>query len=381
MTGLQIGEPLDRRLPWVRTLHNLDSARAVQATGARQRSLEQAGRRLGDDLRMAPRVISVRTLPTSDAPYPVRFAFNGAVRALAPGALLIMKNRSLLIQVETSAGIKNVLFNPTDGPANQATPFYQRLMNATPAMLRRPFEPRANRCAEQLASLGLSCADIDLIAFDHFHTQDLRPIMGSSTMEARFPNAFLLVPKVEWDDWDDLPMIQRAWFVVDGKKDLPMDRIVFTNQDLSIGEGALLLRTPGHSSGNQTLFVHTDGGVFGCSENGTCADNWAPGHSRISGLRRAAKLLDVDVISNSNTPESAAEQYTSMLLERSLVDRVPGNPEMFQMFPSSEVTRSVLAPYISPTHYFGKVEYGSVIPSSMKGAPPATQGRFQGGVQ
>lgn len=319
---------------------------------------------LGDALRSQSKVISVRTLPTSDAPYPIRFAFNGAVPSIAPGAFLIMKNRSLLIQVQTSDGIKNVLFNPTDGPANQATPFYQRVSAGTPAFLRKPFEPKPNRCAEQLAELGLSCADIDVIAFDHFHTQDLRPLIGTSTTPPRFPNAVLLAPKVEWDDWDDLPMMQRAWFVVDGKKDVPASRVVFTDHDMVLGDGLLLVRTPGHSTGNQTIFIHTDGGVVGSSENGTCADNWAPRHSRINSLRRAARMLDLDVILNANTPELAAEQYTSMLLERAMVDRVTENPEMFQMFPSSEVTRSVIAPHIAPTHTFGKVKSGNVVHAS-----------------
>lgn len=345
----------------MRTLHDLDEARGVGSTGARQRAVESAGRRLGDALRSQGQVISVRTLPTSDAPYPIRFAFNGTVHGVAPGALLIMKNRSLLIQVRTADGIKNVLFNPTDGPTNQATPFYQRITAETPAALRRPFEPGPNRCAEQLAALGLSVEDIDVIAFDHFHTQDLRPLIGTSTTAPRFPNAVLLAPRIEWNDWDDLPMMQRAWFVVDGKKDVRTDRVVFTDTDISLGEGLMLLRTPGHSTGNQTIFVNTDSGVYGCSENGTSADNWAPRHSKIAAIRRAATLLDLDVILNANTPELAAEQYTSMLLERAMVDRVRENPEMFQMFPSSEVTRSWLAPHIKPTHTFGKIESGSVV--------------------
>ena len=366
MSTLRIGEPIDTRVPWIRALHDLDSARAIGTTGARQRAVESAGRLVGDALREQPRVVSVRTLPTSSAPYPIRFAFNGTVRGLAPGALLIMNNRSLLIQVQTSVGLKNVLFNPTDGPTNQATPFYQRLTEQTPVALRKPFEPKPNRCAEELAALGLSCADIDVIAFDHFHTQDLRPLIGTSTTPARFPNALLLAPRAEWNDWDDLSMLQRAWFVVDGKKDVPMQRVVFTDHDLSLGEGLLLLRTPGHTTGNQTIFAHTARGVFGCSENGTCADNWAPRHSRISAIKHAAHLLDLDVILNSNTPELAAEQYTSMLLERAMVDRVPENPEMFQMFPSSEVTRSWIAPHIKPTYTFGKIEHGAVVTQRAK---------------
>lgn len=356
----RFGDPIDPRLPWIRKLHDLDVARATMGTGIRQGAVERAGRALGDLLREGPKVVSVRTLPTTDAPYPIRFAFNGTVPALAPGALLMIQNRSLLLQVRTADGLKNVLFNPTDGPANLATPFFERLVAGVPAFLRRHFAPPPNRCAEHLAELGLSCADIDVIAFDHFHTQDLRPLLGSDGLAARFPNALLLAPRVEWDDWDHLPMMQRAWFVPDGKKGVPESRVVLTQDDLSLGDGALLLRTPGHTSGNQTLFAHADGGVFGCSENGTSADNWAPHRSRLPGLRSAAKLLDLEVVLNANTPELSAEQYTSMLLERAMVDRVKDDNGFYQMFPSSEVTHSFIAPHVKPTHRFGKMESGSV---------------------
>ena len=44
----------------------------------------------------------------------------------------------------------------------------------------------------------------------------------------------------------------------DGKKDVPANRVVLTDHDLALGDGCVLLRTPGHTSGNQTLFVHAD---------------------------------------------------------------------------------------------------------------------------
>ncbi|HMJ10286.1 MAG TPA: hypothetical protein VK524_02715 [Polyangiaceae bacterium] len=367
--NMKLGGPVDARLPWIRTLHDLDAARGTGATAPRERAVAEAGRRLGDALRSGPKVVSVRTLPTSDAPYPVRFAFNGAT----PGALLIIKNRSLLVQVQVAGTIKNVLFNPTDGPANQRTPFYERLVQGAPEFLIRPFRPRPNRCAQQLAALGLTCADIDVIAFDHFHTQDLRPLLGTDTEPARFPNAYLLAPRVEWLDWDDLPQCQRAWFVPDGKRGVPLERVILTEGDLLLGAGALLLRTPGHTSGNQTLFVHAERGVFGTSENGTSADNWSPRHSRIPGLRRNARLLDLDVIINSNTPELCSEQYISMMLERAVVDRVPERPEFYQMFPSSEVTPHVIAPHIWPSLLFGDMNSGEVVTARSPNAERAQQ--------
>jgi hypothetical protein len=360
MDDVQLSSPVDTRVPWVRTLRALEPARAESSHAARERSLSKAGRKLGDAMRAGPRVVSVRTLPTTKAPYPTRFAFNGTVSELVSGGLLMIANRSLLVQVETSEGLKNVLFNPTDGPANQATPFYRRLQERTPSLIARMMLPAPNRCAHQLATLGLSCADIDLIAFDHFHTQDLRPLLGGDGLVARFPNAYLLAPKPEWEDWDDLPQIQRAWFVPNGKRNVPTERVILFDADLKLGEGLLLLRTPGHTRGNQTLFVNTEHGVFGSSENGTCADNWAPRASRLPGMRRAAELLDLDVVLNSNTPELAADQYCSMMLERSVVDRVKGNPDFYQMLPSSEVTWSPLAPHVTPTHSFGELSSGQV---------------------
>jgi len=355
--SLKIGEPVSPRLPWIRAFHDLDAAWQVGASGARQREVERVGKQVGDALRSAERVVSVRTLPTSAAPYPVRFAFNGAVL----GAMLVIQNRSLLIQVRADGAIKNILFNPTDGPANQRTPFYAKLAAGTPKILRRAFMPKPNRAAEQLAELGLSCADIDVIAFDHFHTQDLRPLLGAGITPGRFPNAVLLAPRSEWLDWDDLPQCQRAWFVPDGKQGVPNERVILTDGDLVLGSGALLLRTPGHTSGNQTIFVHGERGVFGTSENGTSADNWAPLQSSIGGVRRFAKLFDVDVIINSNTPELCGQQYISMMLERAVVDRVPERPELFQMFPSSEVTPHFMAPHIRPSWLFGKIESGHVV--------------------
>ena len=353
---MKLGEPLDPRVPFIRTLADLNEAWSTGTHAARERAVAAAGKRLGDELRSGPRVVSVRTLPTSGAPYPVRFAFNGA----APGALLMMQNRSLLIQVRVEGELKNILWNPTDGPANQRTPFYVRLMERTPALFNRPFRPKPNRCAEQLAALGLSCADIHVIAFDHFHTQDLRPLLGTADTPARFPNAYLLAPRVEWLDWDDLPQCQRAWFVPDGKSGVSESRVIFTHGDLYLGPGSVLLRTPGHTTGNQTLFAHAERGVFGSSENGTSADNWAPSHSRIPGVRRTAKQLDLDVILNANTPELCAQQYVSMMLERAMVDRVPERPDFFQMFPSSEVTPHFLAPHIRPTMLFAKLQSGEV---------------------
>ncbi len=347
------GKPIDARLPWVRALTDLDEAWGESAPGQKARELMRRGERVGDALREGPRVVSVRTLPLSGLLYPTKNAFNSA--CLLPFPFVQMIHRALLVQVDAGGETKNVLFNPTDVDAARATPFFRRMIDAfgptATEMARKKFPP----IEAQLATLGLRCEDIDLVAYDHFHTQDLRPILGTTSplgngpLAARFPNALLLAPRNEWDAWDDLHPMQRAWFVDDGKAGVPEDRVVFTSTDLEIGAGCLLLRTPGHTVGNQTLFVHADDGVFGCSENGCSADNWTPRESRIPGIAAFARSYDVDVILNANTPEIAGEQYFSMLLERSVVDRIPDAPAFVQMFPSSEVTPHLLAPGLRPT--------------------------------
>src|SRR5690606_16995494 len=167
-------------------------------------------------------------------------------------------------------------------------------------------------------------------------------------------------PRREWVDWDDLHPLQSAWFIRDGKRGVPDERVVLTDGDVWLGPGAMLLSTPGHTSGNQTLFVHGEGGVFGCSENGCSADSWSPYESRIPGLRAHARTYGYEVILNANTPERAADQYTSMMLERSLVDRVHGAPEFVQMFPSSEVVPWALCPGVSPSMAFGAMDHGTL---------------------
>ncbi len=344
---MKTGEPIDPRIPWVRRLHPLDEARDLRSAGSQLKALRSAARGLGDALRAGPRVEAVKTIPLATLLYPTTFAFNRAVPL--PFPFVQMFHRCLLVQLKADGELKNILFNPSDYEAARATPYFARMIERVGEQGAKLISTQCGQVDVQLAKLGLRPEDIDLIAFDHFHTQDLRPLLGDGSRAARFPNAVVLAPRVEWEDWDALHPLQQPWFISDGKKGVPTHKVVLTDADLKLGDGCLLLRTPGHTSGNQTLFVHAEQGVFGCSENGTSADSWSPRHSRIPGLKKQAESYGYEVVLNSNTPELWTQQYNSMILERELVDAVPGRPEFVQMFPSSEVTPSPFAPGIRPS--------------------------------
>ncbi len=349
-------------LPDPIALDTLDEAWTLRGHGRRCAAVLEGSKALRTHLDAMPMASAVRTLPLTSLVYPSRFAFFGAQLSLAP--YVPLTHRCLLVQFERDGRRLNLLFNPTDIEASRRAPYFAGLIarfgERASSWLQKRFDP----LEDQLRALGVPPGDIDYLAFDHMHTQDLRALMGTADgrRRARFPNATLLCPKAEWDDWDQLHPLQKPWWIVDGKEGVDTSRITLTERDMQLGDGVMLLRTPGHTIGNQTLFVKTDRGVWGVSENGTCADAWSPRASSIAGVAAAAKSTGVEVLMNANTPEYGADQYTSMLLEKALVDRVPHNEEFVQMFPSSEVTPGLIAPGLGPSYQFGRVEHGTVTP-------------------
>jgi len=358
---------MDALLHGTTRLHDFDAAWSVARGGPCLRAVRVAAEKLRDRFASGPRIVAVRTIPLSTLLYPTKYAFNSS--AVSPAPYVVMTHRCLLVQFLQAGALKTLLFNPTDIEGARATPYFAKMIarfgeRATNLLVEK-FEP----LEAQLARFGVTPADIDYVAFDHFHTQDVRGLVGTTdgARPARFPNATLLAPKCEWDDWDDLHPYQRAWFVREGKRNAKTDRIAFTSFDLALGDGVMLVRTPGHTSGNQTLFVHTEQGVWGVSENGTSADNWSPHDSRIAGLASMCRKSELDVVVNANTPEGGSTQYTSMILERTLVDRVRRAPAFVQMFPSSEITPSALAPGLAPTLLHRAITSGDLAAARVTG--------------
>ena len=64
---------------------------------------------------------------------------------------------------------------------------------------------------------------------------------------------------------------------------------------------------------------------------------------------------------NANTREQSLDQYTSMVLEKTLADPVADRPELPQHFASSELVAHPLAPGLSPTYTHGAITHGEIV--------------------
>ncbi|WP_159396696.1 hypothetical protein [Sorangium cellulosum] len=345
--------------PGFEALTEIGDAWSIAQPGLRARAVRERAPFLRERLEATKPVVAVRTFDTMQLSYPTRYAFWGA--AIVPSPFAIMTQRVFLVQFYQAGKLKNLLFNPTDPEGALRAPYLERLRARHPILSRlstRIFAPLTS----QLRKVGVAPEQIDYIAYDHFHLQDLRKHLGThgSPEPVTFPSAELIAQKQEWEAWDALHPLQSPFYVRDGKRGVLENRVRLIDGDVLLGDGVMLVRTPGHSTGNQTLFLHTERGLVGVSENGVSADNWSPRESKIPGVAKRCKDQDLDVLLNLDTPESGADQYTSMLLERAMVDPVPERPEFVQMVTGFEVTRSMLAPGISPTYYFGGFSVGSL---------------------
>jgi hypothetical protein len=355
-------------LPWhLERLSDLDAAWAEASAGARLEAVRRTARRLRDRLAERGPAVAVRTHDVATFPYPSAFGLQGAARSPAPYVML--RNRVQLVQVEAGGELINVLVNPTDPERSLAAPFFaQQIERYGELITRRVLSTVHGTTAAALAAWGVAPEDIDYVTFDHLHVQDLRGLLGTVEPEpgqreptpALLPNARLLVQRDELRILADLHPMQTYWFVRDAVRGIDPAKLVALDGDYALGAGLALIRTPGHTEGNHSPAVVTDRGVWTISENGVCADAYAPESSRIRGLRGFARDGGVEVILNGNTRERSLDQYTSMVLEKTLADPVRDRPEFPQHFCSSEMVRSVLAPGLAPTYTHGHITHGEV---------------------
>ena len=360
-------------------LPDLDGAWAVRGAGTRLDAIRRSGRKLRERILAGGTVRCVRTIDVATFPYPTRYGLQSV--ASSPAPYLFMRNRMHLVQVMVGSRLVSIVVNPTDSQRSAAAPFFANLERRYGALTRKLLSAFHSNIEQALATWGVSPDAIDYVTFDHLHVQDVRGLLAPGPGgRAYLPNAKLLVQQAELDTLASLHPLQAEWYIPECLVGVPADRIVALEGDYLLGSGFALVRTPGHTGGNHTLVVVTDRGAWTISENGICVDAYAPGTSRIRGVARHARDLGVEVILNANTREGSLDQYTSMVLEKTLADAVPDRPELPQHFSSSELVPHVLAPGLAPTYTHGAITFGEPVRRSVaalerSGAAATGEGR------
>ncbi len=348
-------------------LPEMDEAWAISDPGARLDAVRRRGQVLRQRIGTAGKAIAVRTYPIVTFPYPTVYGLGGAARSPLP--LVMMRNRMQIVQVEQAGSLVNILVNPSDPERALAAPFFATQLERYGDFIgRRVMSKRHGGVELALRDAGLAPEEIHYVTFDHLHVQDLRGWLGTEEPEEGFeaptrallPRARLLAQRAELETFARPHPLQRFWYVADGLASIPADKIVALDGDYLIGGGLALVRTPGHTRGNQSIVLGTDSGLWTISENGIALDCYAPEQSRIAGLAQHARTAGVEVILNSNTRESTLDQYTSMVLEKTLADASLDHPALPQCFPSSELVKSRLAPGLSPTFSHRRISHGAV---------------------
>ncbi|HLL24183.1 MAG TPA: hypothetical protein VK427_18755 [Kofleriaceae bacterium] len=337
-------------------LTELDAAWATTASGARLDDVRRCGRRLRDRILDRGVAQCVRTADLATFPYPTKYALQGV--ATSPVPYVFMRNRMHLVQVASGGRTITILVNPSDPARSKRAPFFARLEARYGKLASRLISTMHGTVEGALATWGISPETVDYVTFDHLHVQDVRGLLAGGGL---LPNAKLLVQRAELDTLAHLHPLQLDWYIPACLEGVPAERIVALDGDYALGAGFAMVRTPGHTLGNHTLVVVTERGAWTISENGIAADAYVPGASRIRGVSRHARETGVEVILNANTREHSLDQYTSMILEKTLADPVADHPEVPQHFPSSELVAHALAPGVSPTYAHEAITHGALV--------------------
>ncbi len=334
--------------------------------GAQLRLARQLAVAFRDEFAGSGEPDDVSTFDLVTLPYPVRFGLWRAARTPVP--FLNITNRMLVVRwTEDDGRRRTLLFEPSDTELGVNTPYFAALAAKTPDIVFRHLATSHGTVPEHLAAAGIKPEEVDYLAFDHLHTQDVRRWIGTSApqpdlgggepLAPLFPNARLIVQRDELTALADLHPLQQPWYQPDTYRSLRPEGLAVIDGDVLLGPGVALLRTPGHTAGNQTLVVNTATGVWASSENVIAAECLTPEHSRIPGLARWAQQWGQEVVLNANTIEDTARQYTSIVIEKTLVDRAQADERFLQFLPSSELTANRLAPGTAPTFSHGGIAH------------------------
>jgi hypothetical protein len=320
-----------------------------------------------------PERVDTRDLIT--LPYPTRFGLWRASKSPAP--FVSITNRMLIVRWRDADGeLRTLLFEPSDTELGANTPYFAALTDRTPKVVSNAMVHTHGDVVNHLRATGIDPSEVDFLAFDHLHTQDVRRWLGTTTpqpdlgaaspIEPTFPNARLLVQRTELTALDHLHPQQRPWYQPDTYRDLRRDKILALDGDVLLGPGVALAATPGHTTGNQSLFLNTSTGIWASSENAIAAECLVPHHSKLLGVRRWASTWGQDVVVNANTIESIAAQYNSLILEKAIVDPSQRDERFPQFFPSSELTRRWTNPGTAPTFVHERITHRRTPRSSVQ---------------
>jgi len=319
-------------------------------------------------------VKAVKSVDIAAAPYPVDFAFHGAVN-VPHLPLIAMINRMIVVQYDDFDGRhRTLVFEPTVPAGSAEAPFYARLNRLVSRIPGGDTISRAllvkyyNEPGDVLNRLGLTPQDIDFCTFDHLHVQDPRMILGSSRIidgetsprQPLFGDAKMLVHRRELATLESLHPMQWAWYVADGLDGVDPSAFVTFDGDIELGVGVTLLWTPGHTDGNHSLVVNTADGVWVSSENGISLDNWQPELSGIPGVRKYHEIYGREVCPNANTLEDSLDQYDSMVKEKILADPCRDDPRWLQILPSTELADWKRFWPVLPSYVHGGINYGTL---------------------
>ncbi|MEQ9366084.1 MAG: hypothetical protein RIF32_17705, partial [Leptospirales bacterium] len=114
--------------PEIKALRELKDTRGSSAPRVRLEDTRKAAHRLRDKLSSGPRAAYYRTFDLIRAPYPTKYGLLNAFSLPTP--FMHILNRLFVVQYESSAGLKTLLFSPSDLDGNAETPFYKRLANS-----------------------------------------------------------------------------------------------------------------------------------------------------------------------------------------------------------------------------------------------------------
>jgi hypothetical protein len=353
--------------PTFRPLPSLAEARAEPIAGLRLQHLRRAAQEAREAFMAGGPVAAVATCELVTFPYPAQFAFSGA--ALSPVPYVMMTHRMQVVQFHAQGVLRTLLFNPSDYERGHAAPFYRSLRERYGAFVSdRMMTTRHGTVEGHLAALGLKPEDVDYLAFDHLHIQDVRRWLGGAGTPAYFPRAKLLVQRAEWETVKNLHPMQTVWYVPDGTAGVPEDRLELLEGDVWLGPGAALLATPGHTLGNMSLAVATGKEVFVVSENGVATESYTPLQSAIPGLRSFAEHMGLEVVLNGNTREHSLDQYSSMVVEKLFAGPSAAEEAFVNFHPSSLLTASLMAPGVSPTVVLPAPHFGDIRPAAARRA-------------